>query len=128
VEREDNAAVTLPPGRELDVLVARALGFTNIQVGYWFDGLDWCGTTPDGTGGWRDTGRTSIPRYSTHAAFTNGLLAALRERGVCVQYPEALDDNRWFCCTASEPAVIAVGETATHAVCLVLVALESEKV
>lgn len=117
------AQTCLAPGRDLDVKVAEALGYTDVLPDcYWFDGKDTCGTIPGGRGGWCDTGRTSIRRYSTVAGQSGMLLRYLSEQGISVQYPEQGDDGRWFCSTAADPPVLALGETAAHVICLVFLA------
>lgn len=81
-------------GRELDIAIAELLGWTGIETEAYVNygtGRDACGTTPDGKGGFYNSGRAPIPHYSTRMERAWEVRAEMKRRGWSFGY---YDDTR----------------------------------
>lgn len=87
-------AVEVLTGRALDIAVAALMGWTGIEAEAYVNygtGRDACGTTPDGKGGFYNSGRASIPHYSTDIKAAWAVRAEMKRRGWSFGY---YDDTR----------------------------------
>lgn len=105
----------IPPGRELDVRVTRALGWTNIHLdsyGNWVGNMDWEG---------------DIPRYSTSDPLA---LELFKETEGLLFLGKVVEDGRpQFQCgwSTSEKTGASYGDTIAHAVCLAFLEVREGK-
>lgn len=73
-------------GRDLDALVAeKVMGWTGIEMSAYVPyGRDACGNDPSGEGGFYNSGRKVLPRYSTDIAAAFSVIEKMNTRRILV--------------------------------------------